>query len=173
MLPTNVSACRRLLKCDGNMFTKYTCCVKCCEVYPLNESVEKTGTKTASKRCSYVEYPDHPLRTHSGPCGAVLMKEVKLRSKQFFYPFKVFCYKSLIESIREFCSRSGFIQRCELWRNRVIKKNVYSDIYDGEMWRNFAEASGEHFFSSAHNLGLMLNIDWFQPYKHILSTLLV
>ena len=93
MLPSNVSACRKLLNTDGNMFTKYACCVKCCAIYPICESVVTTGTKIASKCCSHVEFPNHPHLVHRRPCGTVLMKEVKVGSKQFFYPFKVFCYK--------------------------------------------------------------------------------
>ena len=87
-------------------------------------------------------------------------------SKLFFYPFKTFCYRSIIESVRELCARSGFLQKCESWRNRVIEDGVFMDIYDGHVWKDFMAPSGLNFFGEPHNLGQMLNVDSFQPYKH-------
>ena len=43
---------------------------------------------------------------------------------------------------------------------------VLSDIYDGSIWKEFLNYKGQLFLSQSHNLALMLNCDWFQPYKH-------
>ena len=51
-------------------------------------------------------------------------------SKTFFYPFKTFCYRSIVESIRELRSRTGFLEKCELWRKRQSRDNVLTDVYD-------------------------------------------
>ena len=166
LLPTTVTACRNLLKMDQDMFVKYACCTKCNEVYTHEDAVEKIGTKSASKRCSHVEYPEHTRNALIRPCDALLMKEVKMGSKQFFYPFKIFCYKSVIESIRELCARSGFLQKCEAWRNTLVKDNLFRDVYDGQVWKDFMAPGGVNFLADAFNLGLMLNVDWFQPYDH-------
>lgn len=34
------------------------------------------------------------------------------------------------------------------------------------VWKSFLVVDGEPFFTSRYSLGL-LNIDWFQPYKHV------
>lgn len=36
------------------------------------------------------------------------------------------------------------------------------DVKDGQVWKEFEEKG---FFGRKHNLGLMLNVDWFRPFK--------
>ena len=43
---------------------------------------------------------------------------------------------------------------------------VLYDIYDGSIWKEFLNYKGRPFLSQPHNLALMLNCDWFQPYKN-------
>ena len=42
------------------------------------------------------------------------------------------------------------------------------DVYDGQIWNDFKIVDGKPFLSSEDTLGigLMLNVDWFQPFKH-------
>ena len=46
-----------------------------------------------------------------------------------------------------------------------------TDIYDGQVWKTFKETSDQNspnFFRAEvadSNLGLMINLDWFQPYE--------
>ena len=42
-----------------------------------------------------------------------------------------------------------------------------SDIYNGQIWRSLKTEQGDNFFrpdKADTNLGLMVNLDWFQPY---------
>ena len=41
-----------------------------------------------------------------------------------------------------------------------------ADVFDGKVWKEFLDSDGNAFFSTAGNLGIMLNVDWFQLYKH-------
>ena len=41
-----------------------------------------------------------------------------------------------------------------------------SDIYNGKVWSDFLTISGQPFLQSPFSLALMLNVDWFQPFKH-------
>lgn len=41
-----------------------------------------------------------------------------------------------------------------------------SDIYDGQVWKDFHVYKGQPFLSEPHNLAVMLNCDWFQPFAH-------
>ena len=45
--------------------------------------------------------------------------------------------------------------------------NVYADEYDGKIWKNFQSYDGKPFLTEARNLGLMLNVVWFQPYDKV------
>ena len=56
------------------------------------------------------------------------------------------------------------------WSNRQQFDNILTDIYDGRVWRNFKDTNEEgspNFFQpdvADSHLGLMLNLDWFQPF---------
>ena len=41
-----------------------------------------------------------------------------------------------------------------------------TDIYDGKIWQEFLEYNGTKFLSLPYTYGLMLNVDWFQPFEH-------
>ena len=62
--------------------------------------------------------------------------------------------------------RPGFILKCEAWRQRVVPDGVFADIYDGRMWKEFCNPDGVPFLSLPYNFALILNVDWFQPFKH-------
>lgn len=48
--------------------------------------------------------------------------------------------------------------------HRNIINGLYGDIYyDGNVWRDF-QTSG--FMLQPYSYGLMLNIDWFEPFEH-------
>src|SRR3954454_4681164 len=55
------------------------------------------------------------------------------------------------------------------WTNRTYFDNILTDIYDGQIWKNFEDsANSTKFFRSEvadSHLGLVLNLDWFQPYN--------
>ena len=80
-----------------------------------------------------------------------------------YKPIKVYCYKSITSSIAGILSRPGMIQACENWRKRHIASDLYADVYDGKVWQDF-KASG--FFAEPHSYGLLLNVDWFEPFEH-------
>lgn len=48
----------------------------------------------------------------------------------------------------------------------MISSSGLSDVYDGNIWKEFQSADGHGFLSSPNNYGLLLNIDWFKPFEH-------
>ena len=44
---------------------------------------------------------------------------------------------------------------------------MLSSVYDGQIWSDFMQCEGVPFLASPHSYGLILNLDWFQPYKHL------
>ena len=56
------------------------------------------------------------------------------------------------------------------WANRQHFDNIITDVYDGQVWQTLKESSEDDspiFFRDEvadSHLGLMLNLDWFQPY---------
>ena len=68
------------------------------------------------------------------------------------------------------CNRPGFEEYCENWRRGCDSEEneVMADVYDGNVWKTFQQ-DGDWFFNKVRNYGLMLNVDWFQLFKHLSS----
>ena len=98
-------------------------------------------------------------------CGSKLVDKVILKNGvSKFYPVKVYCWKSLVSQMENILQRTGLPELCEQWRTRQVEEGVLSDIYDGEVWKNFKWRDGSEF-NLERRYGLMLNVDWFQPFK--------
>ena len=124
------------------------------------------GTIRSSKQCSFVQFPNHPYASGRDSCKHHLLKSVKFSSgRTIFYPFKFFCYKSLHSSLQNLLLRPGFAESCQTWKSHNRSDKIY-DVYDAKIWKDFLQVSGHPFLSAPHCFGLMLNIDWFQPFKH-------
>ena len=143
-------------------FSRLVVCRKCYSVYDMASCTEKHGTQVVSKSCMH---RDH--RNSRKCCGAKLLKTIHLLGgKTKLYPFKIYCYRPLISSLRALLRIPGFSEFCEHWRLKFQTNGSYlKDIYDGKIWAEFQNLDGKPFLASPFNYALMLNIDWFQPYK--------
>ena len=104
----------------------------------------------------FVKFPNHPLKQYRKQCGQFLMKSVKSPSgKSILLPLKTYCYRSLKKSLELLLSPDGFEIDCEKWRNLEKDSDVLADVYDGK--------------KDKRNLAVILNVDWFQPFKHLSS----
>ena len=84
-----------------------------------------------------------------------------------FYPYKV--YTSLISSLKKILSRPGFLDICE--NNRYIMSQFSDpcslvDVNDAKLWKDFLSYNGQPFLSEKYTYTFMINVDWFQPFKH-------
>ena len=55
------------------------------------------------------------------------------------------------------------------WVDRLSDPEILSDIYDEKVWKSFKDEDGLQFFcpdSSDTHLGIMLSMDWFQPFEN-------
>src|SRR4051812_35345079 len=53
------------------------------------------------------------------------------------------------------------------WANQSGFDNILTNIYDGRVWKTFKgtdDKTSLNFFRPEVHLGLMLNLDWFQPF---------
>ena len=79
----------------------------------------------------------------------------------------MYCYQSVISSLKTFLLRPDSAPSSELWRQRnQTDTGTMSDIYDGKVWKDFLSPCGVPFLSLAYNCAFSINIDWFQPFKH-------
>ena len=68
-----------------------------------------------------------------------------------------------------FFSRKNFEFSCRTWSERKNETGALFDIYDGMVWKDFTDDDDRRFFTKEYadtHIGLMLNMDWFQPYTN-------
>ena len=106
------------------------------------------------------------LRGQKKTCNAQLVKRVKIKDgKEQFYPINYYCYNSIIDELERLLQKDGIPESCEEWRNQPQTEGILSDVYSGQIWKDFQNYKGEKFLSAARNYGFMLNFDFFQPIK--------
>lgn len=134
-------------------------CPTCHSLYNYTDCIEKRGTKMVVQSCT-------ECRTQRKQT-LLLRSIVTCKGSTKFYPFLLYPYCSLISSLKSLLLRPGFLDLCERWRQSVsADRTVLLDVYDGKMWQEFMVVSGVPFLAKKYSLAFMLNIDWFQPYKH-------
>ena len=120
--PGSLYLFRREIGLSRDKFSKYVVWLNCSSVYTFNDCYRSVGNHNASKTCSFVRFPNHRQRRMRKPCGAKVLNEVTLSGGTTrLYTHKLFCYKSIIEKLTQFVKRSGFTERCELWRTREVR----------------------------------------------------
>ena len=154
LFPSTIYKLNQSLGLQREQFVRYVTCpnAKCNAIYDYRKCVEVCGSNRNSKRCS---------------CSAVLLKQVETHSgRKLLYPFKTYCYQPLKMTLQKLLNRPDFNSSCEKWRGRVVDGDVLASVYDGQIWQDFQEYEGEPFLSAPFTYGLMLNVDWFNPFKH-------
>lgn len=61
--------------------------------------------------------------------------------------------------------RPNVTVRLDAWKQRSVPDGLLTDIDDGKIWKEFLIVNGEPFLSGENTYGLMLNVDWFKPFK--------
>ena len=151
-------------------FIRYVVCPSCHSIYKFEDCIIQTpGTRRKeSGVCTYIRYPNHVQHRMRAQCGVKLLKSVRSSSgSMYFKPVKTYCYQSVITGLQDVLNHPSNEQLCENWRNRNAKEGSFCDVYDGKMWNHFQyDSNGVPFLAQPYNYLLMLNCDWFQPYKH-------
>lgn len=52
------------------------------------------------------------------------------------------------------------------WRDWEAETELLRDIFDGRVWKNFISFNGVPFLSEFKSIGLMIDMNWFQPFKN-------
>lgn len=136
-------------------------CPKCHSLYHFADCYTKVGGNLETKSCSYISFPNHWQKSKTKHCNQALLKSVILQEKTKLYPHKVFCYKSIKESIENIWKREDFEDMIKQWQLRKIPHGKITDIYDGKVWGEI-----QTLMNTYEILSLMLNMDFFQPFKH-------
>ena len=160
VFPGSVHLSLKHLSIKQDLFKVYAVCGKCFSIYEMSNCIDNSTGQAL--RCTFQAFPQHRMSYHRVSCKGPLLKQITLSSgMQKYYQINSYPYKSLIQSIERCLCRPGTCKRLQQWRNRHIPDGYYADVYDGKLWKEHAD-----FFSQPRSYGLMLNLDWFQPFKH-------
>ena len=97
-----------------------------------------------AKTCDNVRFPKS---RRPRACGAQLAKTTLLKDGSIkFYAIKTYCYKSIIEALETLLKRPGQEEECEKWRTRAVNNNMFADVYDGKVWKQFGNWKGNKPF---------------------------
>lgn len=163
-IPTTIHSMWRRVRYSRNPYTKYATCSECFKNFPLEKCVIKIEGKLYSKTCDNIPFPQHPVMAFRTICGNVLVNIKPTTSgKNIITPKKLFCYKSIKETISAFVMRKNFEKDCNAWKTRSFDKQYLTDVYDGKVWEDMQK---QGFFQDG-DLALMINCDWFRPFKHV------
>ena len=164
--PTSLYLAKKALGLK-DQFQSFVPCAKCHKLYNKQEVIDfrQDGTLTV-KKCDHVEFPNSSRR-RMRPCNTPLSRQIDVSTVQ---PELIFPFAGIRQQLTTMYRRQGFESHLRHWSNRQQFNNILTDIYDGQVWQTLKESSDEgspNFFRpevSDSHLGIILNLDWFQPY---------
>ncbi|PKC07317.1 hypothetical protein RhiirA5_389857 [Rhizophagus irregularis] len=173
-------------KCNGDLVETRTRNVHEAEEYRLQESIERLKRDREKKKnkykihnlrssksiseCDHVEFLNYTLRNQREPCETELLKRVPVVNGYIWKPKMIYPLPCLKTQLSIMYQRPGFDELLKKWTNQDVT-GLMSDIYDGEIWKNFPsqlDAPESKFFTAGtadSHLGIMINLDWFQPFE--------
>ena len=168
--PTSLYMARKKLGVCAHVI-KYATCEKCCKLYNVSEvSTDKPNQVPTTIHCNHSEFPNHPMANQRKECGAKLAKNVPVSNGIIYRPSLTFPIVSLKHQLQLMYNRKGFEESCKKWADRRNDSRYLNDIYDGRVWQTFWDQDQNlPFFRkevSDRHLGIMLNLDWFQPFDN-------
>ena len=127
--PTSLYKAKQSLNLQHQPSKTFVTCRKRHKLYDMKECVQYHGSSKTSRHCSFVQFPNHPQRTMRQPCGELLLKSVELASqKVYLYPFKLYCYLGMEQSLQFLLNRPSFFESCQHWRTRTTRPDIKSDV---------------------------------------------
>ena len=165
--PTSLYKAKKLLKIF-QLKMQLAVCTDCHKLHnATNITTYKEDGKVAIMKCLHQEFPNNPIPSHRKPCNNPLSVFKKNKGEVIAVPRMLYPKPSVRHQLSMLYQRPNFERM--LKSSGIRKENIYSDIYDGEVWKTFLSSDGNPFFTpetATTHLGLLFNLDWFQPFVY-------
>ena len=135
--------------------TYFVVCPSCHSLHHYSDCVKTISGHTEIQSCPEC------LKVHKN--YPLLKRVLTSHDNEKFYPHRVYPYMSIISALQSLLMRPNFLQNCMQWK---LSNNGMYDVYDGRVWNEYFVSNDSPFHNDKHTLGLTMNIDWFQPFKH-------
>jgi hypothetical protein len=151
-------------------FHNFVPCTKCHKLHDKDEVVNfRQDGNSSIMRCKHVEFPNSFARS-SRFCNTPLSRKT---DSGMIQPELTFPFAGIRQQLAVMFRREGFELSLRHWADHANFHSILADIYDGQVWQTFKETTDQNpnspkFFRpevADSNLGLMVNLDWFQPYE--------
>ncbi|PKB94434.1 hypothetical protein RhiirA5_438791, partial [Rhizophagus irregularis] len=124
----------------------------------------------AVMNCLHEEFADNLILKRRNKCNNPLSALKKNKNGIIAVPRMLYPKPSIRQQLSMLYQRPGFEDMLQLsGAQRNSNSNIYSDIYDGRVWKTFPFDDGSSFFTTetaVTHLGLLFNLDWFQPFTY-------
>lgn len=173
--PVSIRGSYSLLNLSAAPYREFIVCPSCHLLYDSKPQSLIIGLsrQRESAKCSYVEFPEHPQRRFREKCNTALLCRVKRSgiNEVIFKPRRIYYYYGLKRALSILLNRKGFLKLCNQWYQHAHSSHdhvdILSDITDGNVWKELVSSLTPTHALPTNFLGLLLNVDWFQPYKHV------
>ena len=102
-------------------------------------------------------------------CGEELGYDKRLAfAKHKWCPHKVYYFIPPSQWLRNMFQQAKFVKLFYSQKKVSSDSNVYHDVYDATIWKEFSSSPlnpSVPFLSDPNNVALLLNVDWFKPFK--------
>jgi Transposase family tnp2 len=144
-------------------------CTKCHKLHNVKDIIAyKDEGKVTVMNCLHKEFPNNS-RSHQ--CNNSLSGLKKNKDATIAVPRMLYPKPSIRQQLSMLYQRPGFEDMLKLAGAQRAGSDIYSDIYDGRVWKTFSSSSsdGSIFFrteTATTHLGFLINLDWFQPFAY-------
>jgi hypothetical protein len=103
-------------------------------------------------------------------CNNIITKQIPTNQGLMFKPSLIYPIISIKRRLQQLYNTKGFEESCRKWTNRPNNEKELADIFDGRIWKTFEDPNNSQLFfrhevADSH-LGIMMNLDWFQPFDN-------
>jgi Transposase family tnp2 len=166
--PTSLYKAKKLLSLFEPKM-QLTVCNNCHKLHnTTNVITYQEEGEVAIMNCLNEEFPNNPIPSHRSQCNNPLSVLKRNKGKTIAVPRMLYPKPSIRQQLSMLYQRPGFEEMLKLAASQRAESNTYSDIYDGKVWKTFP-FDGSIFFTketATTHLGILLNLDWFQPFEY-------
>jgi hypothetical protein len=144
-------------------------CSNCHKLHDVKNIIEyKEEGKVAIANCLHEEFPNNPISSRYNKCDNPLSILKKRKGEIIAVPRMLYPKPSIRQQLSMLYQRPDFENMLKLSGVQREGDNIYSDIYDGKVWKTFPFNDSIFFTpeTATTNLGLLFNLDWFQPFTY-------
>src|SRR6266487_213844 len=166
--PTSLYKAKKWLKIFERKMQLAVCtdCHKLHNVAKLNTYKEEG--KLAVMNCLNEEFPNNPIPSRRKQCNNQLSVLKRNKGETIAVPRMLYPKPSIRQQLSMLYQRPGFEEMLKLVGAQMAGSDIYSDIYDGRVWKTFPFDRNVFFTveTTTTHLGILINLDWFQPFTY-------